>query len=529
MIVSGIFAQVRKNRASTKELILATLRERSDMPAMSNTIEVINEFKKSEDASVSEFANIVLRDYALTTRILKLANSASYAPLVEVTTVSRATILLGMENIKNLALSLMFFDHFQKGSPNVEHIDTMVKSLYSAILAQNIAGKTTFINQEEVFICSLFHTFGKLLVSFALPDKIAEIKSMMPERGISEDAAALSVLGGRYEEFGMAIAMDFNLPAQIIQSMHKLRGTEITEAAGDMDKLNTISFFANEITEILSKCAERKEMDKKIGQLVTMFRGQFGVLDGRIGAIITASIDKLYEFISVFSVNLDVVPFKRQLLTWKDTEEKTVVTPAGTAPADFASEVLRTIDIIFESERSDSPESIFTKGIQDINSAILSNFSLNNVISIALETMYRGMQLSGVARALFLIKDINLPVMNVRYGFGLGIEEFRKWFNIALSDSGDIFNIAIERQKDLVIRDTELPDIKKLLPDWFKSKVSAGIFLVLLPIIIDKKPLGTFYVEGDKKGFQKISAGQLNYLKILRDQTVVAIRQKRFE
>jgi HD-like signal output (HDOD) protein len=527
--VSGILAQVKKNRATTKDLILAALRERSDMPAMSNTIKVVNEFKKSEDASVSEFANIVLRDYALTTRILKLANSASYAHVVEVTTVSRATILLGMENIKNLALSLMFFDHFQKGNPNVEHIDTMVKSLYSAILAQNIANEITSINEEEVFICSLFHTFGKLLVSFALPEKIAEIKFMMLERGISEDAAALSVLGGRYEEFGVTIAKDFNLPGKIIQSMHKLRGTEITEAAGDADKFNGISFFANEVTNILSTCEERKEMDEKIGQLVTMFRDHFGMPDGRIGVIINASIDKLYEFISVFSVNLNVVPFRQQLLTWKDQEEKAAVTFTRATPADFASEILKTSDIIFESEKSDTPDSIFTTGIQDINSAILSNFSLNNVVSIALETMYRGMQLSGAARALFLIKDINLPVMNVRYGFGLGIEEFKRWFNITLSDSGDIFNIAIVRQKDLVLRDTELPDIKKLLPDWFKSKVFAGIFLVLLPIIIDKKPIGTFYVEGDKKGFEKISASQLNYLKILRDQTVVAIRQKRFD
>ena len=82
------------------------------------------------------------------------------------------------------------------------------------------------------------------------------------------------------------------------------------------------------------------------------------------------------------------------------------------------------------------------------------------------------------------------------------------------------------KQNDLVIKDIEPPSIKKLLPDWFKSKVFAEIFIVLLPIIINKKPVGMFYVEGDKKGLQKISAGQLNYLKILRDQTVVAIRQK---
>lgn len=512
--------------ASAKDLILEKLHEHNEFPAMSNTIKIINKFKKSEDTSVSEFANIVLKDYALTSRILKLVNSVNYAQFGEVTTISRATVLLGMENITNLALTLMFFDHFQKNNSNVEQIDTMVKSLYSGILAQNIAGEINFIDKEEAFICSLFHTFGKMLVSFALPEKIEEIKFAMHERSISEDAAALSVLGGRYEEVGMAMARDFNFPNKIIHSMHKLRGMEITVAASDMDKLNSISSFANELANILSTCTEKKEMDEKIGQLITMFKDHFGMLDGMIGSIINTSLDNLNEFSSVFDVNIDVAPFKRQLLTWADKAEKSDVIPTGTSAADFTNEVLETIDIIVESEKLDTPDSIFTKGIQDINSSILSNFSLNDVVSIVLETMYRGMQLSGKARALFLIKDIKLPVMNIRYGFGSGIEELKEWFNITLGDSDDIFNIAIVKQNDLVIKDIDPPGIKKLLPDWFKSKVFAEIFIVLLPIIINKKPVGMFYVEGDKKGFQKISASQLNYLKILRDQTVVAIRQK---
>jgi len=194
--------------------------------------------------------------------------------------------------------------------------------------------------------------------------------------------------------------------------------------------------------------------------------------------------------------------------------------------ADYTTEALKTIDIIFEAEKKDTPDSIFTKGIQDINSSILSNFSLNDVVRIVLETMYRGMQLSGEAKALFLIKDTKLPVLNIRFGFGSGIEELKKWFNITLGDSGDIFNMAIAKQNDLVIKDNDSPEIRKLLPDWFKNKVFAKIFIVLLPIIINKKPIGMFYVEGDREGFQKISGCHLNYLKILRDQTVVGIRQK---
>ena len=267
-------------------------------------------------------------------------------------------------------------------------------------------------------------------------------------------------------------------------------------------------------------------MDEKIVKLAAMFKAHFGDLGGTLESIVNASLEDLNEFSKIFNVNLNAVPFRKQMMIWADKGDKPVETSQDVRLADFPTGALETIDIILNSEKGDTPESIFTKGIQDINSSILSNFTLNDIVRIVLETMYRGMQLSGQAKALFLIRDPKLPVMNIRFGFGSRIEELKKWFKISLDDSSDIFNISIDKEHDLVVKNIESPEIKKLLPEWFKNKVFARIFFVLLPIIVNKKPLGIFYVEGDKEGFQKVSAEHLNYLKILRDQTVVAIRQK---
>ncbi|MGO9015542.1 MAG: GAF domain-containing protein, partial [Dissulfurispiraceae bacterium] len=180
------------------------------------------------------------------------------------------------------------------------------------------------------------------------------------------------------------------------------------------------------------------------------------------------------------------------------------------------------------SEKEDTPDSVFSKGLHDVTCSLLSSFSLNDIIRIVLETIYRGMQLSGEGKTLFLVKDTEAPVMRIRFGLGSGIEGLKRWFNVTLDDSGDIFNKAIVKQHDLVIKSVEPPAIKKLLPEWFKHRASAGIFFIVLPIIINNKPIGMFYVEGNKKEFLKVSAEHLNYLKMLRDQTVVAIKQKRW-
>jgi GAF domain-containing protein len=82
------------------------------------------------------------------------------------------------------------------------------------------------------------------------------------------------------------------------------------------------------------------------------------------------------------------------------------------------------------------------------------------------------------------------------------------------------------KQTDLVIKDITTPDIKPLLPAWYSKRISDTIFVIILPIVINKKPIGLFYIEGDKTAFGKTTAGELKYLTMLRDQTVLAIKQK---
>ncbi|MEW5744357.1 MAG: HDOD domain-containing protein [Nitrospirota bacterium] len=519
--------QQESRQSTIKDVILARLQQHSDFPAMSSTISLLNQFRSSEETSVSEFANVILRDYALTSKILKIVNSVNYSQFGEVTTISRAIILLGFENIKNLALTLMLFDHMQKNSAHTEHLNSMVQSLYSAVLGQKIAYGINFPDKEEAFICALFHTFGRIMVAFALPRKMEEIKEMSRERRCTGDAAALALLGARFEDIGMAIAREWHFPHKIVYSMHRMRGQEILPNPSDLDKLNSIATLANELAAILATSADRTDADRKIDELLKTFRNHFGEMKDKVMSWLGASIQDMTEFSAIFDLGMKDIAFNRQLVKWSDTTAPSDARIVTEPPRDdFISDSLKTIDVIFESERADTPESIFTKGIQDINNSILSNFSLNDIIRIVLETMYRGMQLSGRSKALFLIKDPHASLMQIRFGFGSDIEELKKWLKITYGDAGDIFTMAIVKQNDLVVKDMDAPDIRKLLPAWYRSRAADGIFLVLLPIIINSKPIGMFYVEGEREGFQRISGGHLSYLKILRDQTVMAIRQK---
>lgn len=515
-----------EDKNAIRESVLRTIRQNSDFPAMSSTISLINKFNPKDDLSITDFANVILKDIALTTKILKVVNSVHYMQFGEVTTISRAIILIGFENIKNLAVTLMLFDHLQKHKSNSPLMESMTKSLFSAFLAQRIAEETGITPKEESFICSIFHIFGKMLLSFVMPDKVLEIDSFINEHNVSESVASLSVLGISYEDIGITIAKEWNFPKKILNSMKKIMPSELSENQSDIDKLRSISTFSHNIANIISKEASINDRESAIEKNIFAYRVHFDSIKPKLKDILKDATKEFIDFSSLFKIDFKVSRFTSNLLNLDSDNVKTQLkVTSSTEPV--LPESIETFDDIVEMEAYDSPESIFRRGIQDINKSLLSGYSLNDIIRVVLETMYRGLQLSGYSKVLFIVRDTKRPLMVVRYGFGSAITETKEWFEIALNNNNDIFNISINNQKDFVIKKILTPDIISMLPDWYKQRIKHEVFIILLPIVVNGVTIAMYYIEGQKEELSKISSMHLNNLKILRDQTVMAIKQKR--
>ncbi|MCE5311585.1 MAG: HDOD domain-containing protein [Nitrospiraceae bacterium] len=505
-----------------KESVLNRIRQSNEFPVMSETVNVINSYDAQLDSSLSDFANLVLKDYALTTKILRLVNTVYFSQFGEVTTISRAIILLGFENIRNIAMTLMLFEHFNK-SKSHDLLETIMQSFYSGLLAKKIASDMNIPDAEEAFISSLFHKFGRVMAAFYLPDKLVEIARMEDKWKSNEDVASVSVMGATFEDIGMTIAGEWNFPKQVIHNMRSMRGSE----KGMMsDPLYGVTVLANEIARLVYMGRDEKEVGSRIAELSSRVKGGLTITQEKLKEYMAGSVRELADFMNSINMDSGRSIFVKRAAVWPAQETVAVTVNESDEHPAFASGAISTIDSMIIPEESETPENIFTKGIQDMNSAILSGFSLNDMFKILLETMYRGMQLSGHSRTLFFIKDANSSLMSIRYGFGGMVDEAREWFRIPVGSFDDIFNTAISKQTDFVIKDILAVDIKSMLPQWYMQHIDFPIFVIVLPIVVNKKPLGLFYLEGEKDSFSKLTASQLNYLKIMRDQAVLAIKQK---
>jgi eukaryotic-like serine/threonine-protein kinase len=202
-------------RQSTLDFLLRRMRHKTDFPALSESVSAINKIANSETESVNKLSNSILKDFALTNKLLRLVNSAYFRPAGggTISTVSRAVIVLGFEAVRNIAITVLLFEHLQNKTNANQLKEEFLRANLAGILAKEISSAAKMPDLEQIFICSLFHSLGRLLAQYYFPEESDEIRRTMEQKACSDDQASLQVLGISFEDLGIAIAKQWGFPS----------------------------------------------------------------------------------------------------------------------------------------------------------------------------------------------------------------------------------------------------------------------------------------------------------------------------
>jgi diguanylate cyclase (GGDEF)-like protein len=150
--------------------ILARAENLPSLPAVA--LDVLR-ISQDEDATLDDMANCLSRDPALAAKLLKLANSSLFGGGKKVTTLQRATMLLGMKTVKLMALSFSLAGSLPKKGKqgSFDFAEYWHRSLVSAIAARSLTRLVKSTQGDEAFLCGLFAHFGKLVLTRCLPDE----------------------------------------------------------------------------------------------------------------------------------------------------------------------------------------------------------------------------------------------------------------------------------------------------------------------------------------------------------------------
>src|SRR5271156_777143 len=142
---------------------LAEIAGIAEFPALSRSIEQVL-LKVDEEASLQHITNVILKDYSLTLRILRTANSALFNRSGrQIRSISHAVTLLGVEAVREMATGVVLLEHFRKHSPGLKEL--ILLSLLTANHAREVADRIHYPKPEEAYLCGMFRNLGELLVA----------------------------------------------------------------------------------------------------------------------------------------------------------------------------------------------------------------------------------------------------------------------------------------------------------------------------------------------------------------------------
>jgi serine/threonine protein kinase len=523
--------QAQDSRAGhgTVEFLLRRMRHSGDFPALSESVSAINRIGSSGSESVNKLAALLLRDFSLTNKLLRLVNSAHFRHMGGgISTVSRAIMVLGFDAVRNIAVTVLLFEHLEKKA-NVEQLkEEFLRAHLAGALARNLAVHLRRRDVEESFICGVFANLGRLLAQFYFPQECEAIRREHVQRAGSEEAATISVLGISFEELGTSIARSWGFPPLIVESMHSLPAGHVRAQKSREGRLRALSAFSNETCAAVASLPSAQR-DKVLCSIVTRFAEVVPIDEPQLRALVGQSIDEITEFAQLIRINLGQTHIGKQLRSYDRERDARHGTAAEGAGGDFADTILApelagAFDGATRSagagKAADAP-ALLAAGIQEISNTLVEEHALNDILRIILETIYRAM---GFRRVLLCVKDGPKHCMQGRFGFGPDAAEMARRFRFSLAFAPDIFHAALSNGVDILIRDIDDPKIASRVPDWFRNTVGAKTF-VIFPLMIKKNPVALIYADQEKAGDIVITDKELSLLRTLRNQAVLAIKQ----
>ncbi len=165
--------------ATSEAARLARLRAQiinaKDLPTIPVLLARILAVVDGERSSTRDLVEVMQRDQALSARVLRLANSGFFGFAREVSTVSRAVMILGFGSVRSLALGVKVWDTFMGDERGLKLTELWEHSALVGAAARLIAQRTRAADPEEIFTAGLLHDIGRAVFALRFPAEYTKV------------------------------------------------------------------------------------------------------------------------------------------------------------------------------------------------------------------------------------------------------------------------------------------------------------------------------------------------------------------
>ena len=187
------------------------------LPAMPRAVSDLLVEMNREDPSPKRVSELIGRDPALTTRVLRLSNSAFFRVSRKIGSADEAVALLGMTHTRSLVMAAALGGSF-KNVPGIDLKQFWRYSLQAAEIARSLS-ETLHQNQSGAFTAGLIHAIGILVMHIAMPDRMAPLDLSTSPLDFNRAAAEKAVLGYCYAEVGAGLVERWQFPVEMVSAL----------------------------------------------------------------------------------------------------------------------------------------------------------------------------------------------------------------------------------------------------------------------------------------------------------------------
>jgi two-component system, cell cycle response regulator len=183
------------------------------LPTLPGVAIKILQAMRKETPSIMEIANIISTDAPLSAKVLQVVNSPFYGLAIKISSVSQAMIYLGLNTVKNLALSFSLMLHFRgKKQCALNYVQFWKDSLVGAVTAKLIVERISRGQGENAFFLGLLQDIGVLILADSFPELYQTVCQKTSSEGSALHEVEDELLGTNHMVVGEYVTSQWGLP-----------------------------------------------------------------------------------------------------------------------------------------------------------------------------------------------------------------------------------------------------------------------------------------------------------------------------
>ncbi|MDP2263816.1 MAG: HDOD domain-containing protein [Hydrogenophaga sp.] len=187
------------------------------LPTMPRSVSDLLVEMNREEPSPKRVAELISRDPALTTRVLRLSNSAFFRVSRKIGSVDEAVALLGLTHVRSLVMAAALGASF-KNIPGIDLKQFWRYSLRVADISRSLAGVLRQ-NEGNAFTAGLIHCIGELVMHIAMPDEMAPLDMGTSPFDLQRAGAEQAAFGFTYAQVSAGLVEKWQFPREMVSAL----------------------------------------------------------------------------------------------------------------------------------------------------------------------------------------------------------------------------------------------------------------------------------------------------------------------